>query len=154
MRNARVTPAMIVYGASAAAGAVVPWYYNMKYMQESGALLTPQAWLAGGFINALTASITTDFLIGTTPVLVWMAVEARRLGMRHWWFYVVTTFLVAFAFACPIFLFMREARLRAPAAPPDLLNGAVHGSAQRVHQDAGCSQKGGGAIVGVRHPSV
>ena len=39
---------------------------------------------------------------------------ARRLGMRRWWFYVVTTFLVSFAFACPLFLFMREARLRAP----------------------------------------
>jgi len=36
--------------------------------------------------------------------------------MRHWWFYVVTTFLVAFAFACPLFLLMREARLQqAPA---------------------------------------
>jgi Terpene cyclase DEP1 len=79
---------------------------------ESGELLTPQAWLAGGFINWLTGSITTDFLIGTTPVVAWMVVEARRLGMRHRWFYVVTTFLVAFAFACPLFLLMREARLQ------------------------------------------
>jgi Terpene cyclase DEP1 len=112
MFNARVTPSMIFYGAFAAAGAIVPWYFNIKYMQESGELLTPQAWLAGGFINPLTASITTDFVIGTTPVLVWMVVEARRLGMRHWWFYIVTTFLVAFAFACPLFLFMREAHVR------------------------------------------
>ena len=111
----RVTPLMIFYGAFAAAGAVVPWYFNIKYMQESGALLTPQAWLAGGFINPLTGSITTDFLIGTIPVLVWMIVEARRLGMRHWWFYVATTFLVAFAFSCPLFLLMREARLGAVA---------------------------------------
>jgi hypothetical protein len=79
-------------------------------MRESGELLTPQAWLAGGFINSLTGSITSDFLIGTTPVLVWMVLEARRLGMRNWWIYVVTTFLVAFAFACPLFLLMREAR--------------------------------------------
>jgi hypothetical protein len=114
MLNARVTPSMVFYGAFAAAGAVVPWYYNIRHMQESGELLTPQAWLAGGFINSLTASITTDFLIGTIPVLVWMVVEARRLGMRHSWFYVVTTFLVAFAFACPLFLLMREARV-APA---------------------------------------
>jgi hypothetical protein len=28
------------------------------------------------------------------------------------WFYVVTTVLVAFAFACPLFLLMRELRLR------------------------------------------
>ena len=70
MFNARVTPSMIFYGAFAAAGAVVPWYFNIKYMQQSGELLTPQAWLAGGFINPLTASITTDFVIGTVPILV------------------------------------------------------------------------------------
>jgi hypothetical protein len=41
-----------------------------------------------------------------------MVIEARRLEMRRAWFYVVTTFLVAFAFACPLFLLMRELRLR------------------------------------------
>ena len=107
-----VTPLMVFYGIFAVAGAVVPWYFNIRYMRETGEMLTPQAWVAGGFINPLTGSITSDFLIGTTPVLVWMVVEARRLGMRHWWFYVVTTFLVAFAFACPLFLLMREVRLR------------------------------------------
>jgi hypothetical protein len=74
MRNqlpgVRVTPLQAFYGAFAAAGAIVPWYFNIRYMRESGALLTPQAWLAGGFINALTGSITSDFLIGTTPGLV------------------------------------------------------------------------------------
>ena len=107
-----MTPLMIFYGIFAAAGAIVPWFFNLRHMQESGELLTPQAWIAGGFINPLTGSITSDFLIGTIPVLVWMVIEARRLRMRHWWFYVVTTFAVAFAFACPLFLLMREARLR------------------------------------------
>ena len=112
----RMTPLMIVYGIFAAAGAIVPWYFNIRHMRESGELLTPQVWLAGGFINSPTGSITTDFLIGTTPVLVWMVVEARRLGMRRSWLYVVTTFLVAFAFACPLFLLMREARLQGTPA--------------------------------------
>ena len=107
-----VTPLMVFYGAFAVAGAIVPWYFNIRHMRETGELLTPQAWVTGGFINALTGSITSDFLIGTTPVLVWMVIEARRLEMRRAWFYVVTTFLVAFAFACPLFLLMRELRLR------------------------------------------
>ena len=112
MLKSRVSALMAFYGAFALAGAVVPWYFNIRFMQESGQFLTPQMWLAGGFVNSLTGSITTDFLIGTIPVLVWMVVEARRLGMRHTWFYVVTTFLVAFAFSCPLFLLMREVRLR------------------------------------------
>lgn len=110
--RAGVSVLMVFYGAFAAAGAVVPWYFNVRHMRESGELLTPRAWVAGGFINPLTGSITSDFLIGTTPVLVWMMVEAGQLGMRHRWFYLVTTFLVAFAFACPLFLLMREVRLR------------------------------------------
>lgn len=110
--RARVTPLMVFYGAFAVAGAIVPWYFNIRHMRESGGMLTPQGWVTGGFVNSLVGSITSDFLIGTIPVLVWMVVEAKRTGMRHAWFYVVTTFLVAFAFSCPLFLLMREAKLR------------------------------------------
>lgn len=106
------SPLMIFYGICAAAGAVVPMSYIVRDMLETGEPFTPQAWLAAGFSSRLAASITTDFLIGGTPVIVWMIVEARRLRMRHRWVYVVTTFLVAFAFAVPLFLLMRERRLR------------------------------------------
>jgi hypothetical protein len=40
---------MVFYGACAAAGAVVPWYYNLSFMRESGEPLTPQRWFAEGF---------------------------------------------------------------------------------------------------------
>ena len=39
--------------------------------------------------------------------------------MRHLWVYVLGTFLVAFAFACPLFLLVREVRLRRTNPPPD-----------------------------------
>lgn len=110
--RARMTPLIAFYGAFAAAGAVVPWYFNIQHMRQSQVPLTPQAWLAEGFVSPLAGSITSDFLIGTIPVLVWMVIESRRLGMRHLWFYVVATFLVAFAFSCPLFLMMRELRLQ------------------------------------------
>lgn len=120
--NVRVTPLMLFYGVFAAAGAVVPWFFNIRFMIESEEWLTPRDWIAAGFVTPLAGSITSDFLIGTTPVLVWMVVEARRLGMKRWWFYVVTTFLIAFAFACPLFLLMREIKLQSlhgeAATPP------------------------------------
>ena len=103
----------VFYGVFAAAGAVIPWYFNIVWMRQSGELLTPYALLAGGFVTPLTSSLTSDFFIGTIPVLVWMVVEARRLRMRHWWLYVVGTFLVAFAFTCPLFLMLREIKLNA-----------------------------------------
>lgn len=108
----KVTPMMVFYGLFAAAGAVVPWYFNLRFMRESGEMLTPQRWVAEGFATTLMGSITSDFLIGTIPVLVWMVVEARRLGMRYIWVYVLGTFLLAFAFTCPLFLLMREVHLQ------------------------------------------
>lgn len=109
----RLTPLMIFYGLFALAGAIVPWYFNIRFMVESEEALTPQRWVAEGFATTLAGSITSDFLIGTFPVLIWMVIEARRLKMRHWWVYIVTTFLIAFAFACPLFLMMRERKLQA-----------------------------------------
>lgn len=107
---------MSFYAALAIAGAMVPWYFNIRFMVESGELITLHGLLIGGFVTSLTSSLTSDFLIGGTAVLVWMVVEARRLGMRHWWLYLVATFLIAFAFACPLFLLMRERHLqRGPA---------------------------------------
>jgi Terpene cyclase DEP1 len=79
----KVTPLMVFYGLFAAVGAVVPWYFNVRYMRESGEILTPQRWLAGGFINPLTGSITSDFLIGTIPVLVGMVVEDRECSQQE-----------------------------------------------------------------------
>jgi hypothetical protein len=116
-----VTPLTVFYGLCALAGAVVPWYFNLRFMIESGEMITPVNLFAAGYASVLAGSLTSDFLVATTAVLVWMVVEARRLGMRHWWAYVVLTFLVAFAFACPLFLLMRELRLRAMrqgGAPP------------------------------------
>jgi hypothetical protein len=108
----RLTPLEGFYALFAAAGAVVPWGFNVRYMLDSGELVTPHGLIAGGFVTPLAGSLTSDFLIGTTPVLAWMVVEARRLGMRRPWAYVLLTFLVAFAFACPLFLLLRERRLR------------------------------------------
>jgi uncharacterized protein DUF2834 len=111
------TPLAIFYGAFAAAGAVVPWYFNIEWMRRTGSLLTPTTLVAGGFVTPLTSSLTTDFFIGTTPVLIWMVVEGRRLGMRNVWAYVAATFVVAFAFACPLFLMMREMKIGGQKAP-------------------------------------
>lgn len=109
----RFTLLQVVYLLFAVAGAVVPWFFNIKFVVDTGEMITPHGLIAGGFVTPLSSSLTSDFLIGTTPVLIWMVMEARRLGMRHWWVYVVLTFLIAFAFTCPLFLFMRERRLQA-----------------------------------------
>jgi hypothetical protein len=102
----------IFYGLFCIPGAIIPWYFNLQYSFAKGALLSPAELIVGGFVTPLASSLTSDFLIGTIPVLIWMVIEARRLKMRNPWAYVLLTFLIAFAFACPLFLMLREMKLQ------------------------------------------
>lgn len=104
----------IVYAVLAVAGALLPWYFNLQLIVGPGFDLG--SFLAGVFANPASSSIGVDILVGATAFCVWMIREARRLGMRHWWVYLVITMLVSFACACPLFLLMRDRRLRESAA--------------------------------------
>jgi uncharacterized protein DUF2834 len=108
----RPSPIAYFYLALALAGAVVPWTYNVLAMRELGRTFTPAEFVAAGFQgSALLGSIAADFWIGSSASLVWMVIEARRCGMRRPWAFVVLTFLVAWACALPLFLFLRERHL-------------------------------------------
>ncbi|MBX3273387.1 MAG: DUF2834 domain-containing protein [Sandaracinaceae bacterium] len=100
------------YLLGAIAGAGSTWWFNIAAFREIGAGFTPQAFVMVGFEgSAMLGSLAADFWVGSTVSLVWMVVEARRLGMRHVWAFVALTFGVAWAFSLPLFLFFRERRL-------------------------------------------
>lgn len=100
-----------VLGLLAAAGAVVTWYYNIQFMSAAGGTFSLAAFIRDGFANPAAASLASDVSIAAIAFLVWLPFEARRLGMRRWWLYALLTVCVAFAFAFPLFLLMRERRL-------------------------------------------
>lgn len=100
------------YLAAALAGALVPWWFNLRAFEEVGAGFTPKAFFMVGFEgSAMLGSVAADFWIGSSVALVWMVAEARRLKMKHLWFFLVWTFAVAWASSLPLFLFARERRL-------------------------------------------
>jgi len=94
-------------------GAIAPWYFNLQFMAtgEGGAAFVSALW-----VNAATSSFTVDLTIACVAFVVWLFSETQRLGMRYFWLYVALTFVVAFACAFPLFLFMRERVLRRGAA--------------------------------------
>lgn len=110
-----------VYLALSVAGAVSTWSYNVLAMRELGPAFTPQAFIRVGFEGSpLLGSLASDFWVGSLASLIWMIVEGRRLQMSRIWVYVVLTFMIAWACALPLFLFMRERRLALRGAPsPD-----------------------------------
>lgn len=96
------------YLAMAIAGAIVPWYFNYHQLAYGLEPFTLANFLGAGFENDFVSSISSDFFIATTAMFVWMIVEARRLRMKNLWVYILFTFVIAFAFTCPLFLFNRE----------------------------------------------
>jgi hypothetical protein len=56
-------------------------------------------------------SLGVDLLIVAIAGSVLIVVEARRLGMKRAWLYIVLSAVTAFAFTFPLFLAMRERRL-------------------------------------------
>jgi hypothetical protein len=101
----------LLYGLLALAGAAATWYFNVRFITDAGGAFSLAAFIQGGFANPAAASLACDASIGAVVFLLWMPFEARRLGMRRWWLYAVLTVTVAFAFAFPLFLCMRERRL-------------------------------------------
>ncbi|HUO84908.1 MAG TPA: DUF2834 domain-containing protein [Thermoanaerobaculia bacterium] len=101
-----------IYALLALTGAVVTWFFNLKYVAEGGSFLDMGAIANLLFANSIVASFTADILVAFATFAVWSVVEARRLGMRAGWIYPLLGLTVAFAFAFPLFLFVRERHLR------------------------------------------
>jgi hypothetical protein len=99
-----------IYGVLAVAGLLATWYFNFRFMEEHDGF-SVAAFLAGGYANAAASSLTSDLTVGVLAFLVLLVAESRRLEMSRPWVYVALTFGVAFAFAFPLFLLMRERRL-------------------------------------------
>ncbi len=106
-----LTPRQMLYAALVVVGLVATWYFNLKFMEESGGSFSVVDFVTASYANSASSSISNDITVALIAFLVWSFHEARRLAMRNWGAYVALTFAVAFACAYPLFLFMRERRL-------------------------------------------
>ena len=99
------------YLALAVAGGVLPWLANLDYMRQYGSSFDLGLFVELANANPAAQSLSRDLLVGATAVTVWIVVESRRLQMRHLWVVLLSSVTIAFAFAAPFFLFLRERRL-------------------------------------------
>ena len=88
-------------------GVCATWYFNLQAM-ELDPNFSFASFVRDNYVNPSSASIANDIVVILLVFFFWSFVEARRLGMRHWWIYVPLSILVALAFAYPLFLLMRE----------------------------------------------
>lgn len=97
----------IIYLSLAILGLVVPWYYNLQFFGNAGF----SDFVTASSANLAAKSVSLDLFIVTMAGSTWMYVESKRVGVRFAWLYILLGFLVAFAFAFPLFLFVRETEL-------------------------------------------
>lgn len=114
----RLTSRQIAYLALAGIGLVSTWYFNLRFFSSAEATGTLD-FLRAGYANDASRSLTNDLVVALAAFLVWSYAEARRLSMRRWWVYPALSFGVAFAFAYPLFLFVRDRRMQALAGRGD-----------------------------------
>jgi len=109
METRRWTPFGIVYLVLAIIGLVGTWTLNILAI-ASGSDFVGE-WLTNGFA---TQSLQVDLLVLAVAVGAFLLVEGRRLGMRHAWLFLPLAAVTAAAFAVPLFLALRERKLRGP----------------------------------------
>ncbi|MCW2093425.1 UNVERIFIED_ORG: phosphoglycerol transferase MdoB-like AlkP superfamily enzyme [Rhodococcus erythropolis] len=92
----------------AVAALVGTWWNNLAYLIDGGSFW---GYLPAGYANYASSSFMNDLVLLTLATVVFMIVEARRLGIKHVWVYVVLTFVIAISVMFPVFLIARERRL-------------------------------------------
>jgi len=90
-------------------GLITAWVFN------GIASVTGQNYLDAWFGLAVDWVLSLDILIVAIAGSAFMIFEARKLGMKRVWLYVLLSGVTAFAFTFPLFLAMRERKLAAIA---------------------------------------
>lgn len=98
---------MVTYLILALAGMVGTWYYNILFIQANDGFKLVQ-YITEGFATLPSSSFSIDLIVCAMVFFVWMINDAIKNQIKHWWIFIVLTFMIAFAFSYPLYLFYRE----------------------------------------------
>lgn len=104
--------ACILYALTALLALIGTWAHNLHYLDLGFVGATGAFWL-DTLVNPASRSITVDLFLLGFAVFVWMLLEARRLGLRGVWLYLLFGMLIAISVTVPLFLLQRERALAA-----------------------------------------
>lgn len=104
------------YAHVAVIALIATWGQNLTYFWQSGEMSALNQFLPDLRVNPAARSIAVDIGLFLLAASAFMVVEARRLGVRFVWLYILLGFLVAISVTFPLFMIAREMRI---AAAPD-----------------------------------
>ncbi|MEJ6506535.1 MAG: DUF2834 domain-containing protein [Microbacteriaceae bacterium] len=95
----------VLYLTLSIAGLITAWLFNAI------ASIQGQNYLDAWFGSAVDWVLSLDILIAAIAGSAFMIIEAKKLGMKRVWLYILLSGITAFAFTFPLFLAMRERKL-------------------------------------------
>ena len=100
-----------IYLFLAIVGAILTMMANLDFAMEYGNSFDIMNFISLANANPAAESISRDLLVGASAVFIWIVNESKKLNIKNMWVVYVGTFLIAFAFSAPFFLFLRERRI-------------------------------------------
>ena len=92
-------------------GAILPMMANFDFAMEYGNTFDIKNFISLANANPAAQSISRDLFISASAVFIWIINESKKLSIKNMWIVYIGTFLIAFAFSAPFFLFLRERRI-------------------------------------------
>lgn len=106
---------IVLYATLAVAALFATWSHNLQFfaLPDNGGTF---GFVRLAYANPAAASLANDILFVCLAAFAFMLAEARRLGIRHVWLYLLLSILVAISVMFPLFLIARQLRLARMAA--------------------------------------
>ncbi|MBO2452350.1 DUF2834 domain-containing protein [Actinomadura barringtoniae] len=106
----------VIYGVLAFGALIATWSQNIRFFgQDDNGGLT--GFLKDAWANPAAASLSNDIVFVGLAAVVFMVIEARRVGVRYGWAYVIGSLLIAISVTFPLFLLARQIKLAQAREP-------------------------------------
>jgi predicted exporter len=90
----------------------LPYWQLIPFLREHG--LDLRTLCEQLFANRIGAFFGLDVIVSAVVLGVFVAVDGRRMSMKHLWLPSAATLVVGVSLGLPLFLYMREGRLERP----------------------------------------
>ncbi len=98
-----------LYLVLAIPGLLAPWFFLLGFF--GGQDRSPSLFLRLIFANDVASAVAVDLLVSALVFFCFVAIEGRRVGMKHRWVYVPLTLGVGLSLGLPLFLYFRACAL-------------------------------------------
>jgi len=104
-----------LYAGLCVIGTVLPYSQFLPFVVEHG--LNLRILIQQLFATRSSSFFALDVLVSSVVLVVFVRVDARRLGIKARWAPIAALLTVGVSLGLPLYLYMREAHLERNAAP-------------------------------------